>query len=105
MTVGFEFEVGLQSYSNAGSTLSDGSACDSFPSSQCDNIFIFCHRPFRSPQDNDTSNCPLGVFQTGVFTNQDVIDFERIRDLGNGVANPLRYSCIGEWPVSLINCL
>ena len=76
--------------------------CGITSSCPCDNIFTFCLRPPGTAQDNDSSNCPLGVFTTGTFDNNDDIDFTQITDLMNSsLSNPFTYTREDPWPVSV----
>ena len=101
----YELGVQLHSYSNPSSHDRLGYSCEGtfcLFSCECDNKFTFCLRPSGSFHDNNPSNCPLGVFRTREFDDQDNINFNGITDLGNNLPNPFFYRAIGNWPVSKI---
>ena len=95
----YELGVQLRSYSNP-SNLCEGIFC--FISCECDNKFTFCLRPSGNIQDNNPSNCPLGIFETRQFDDQDYIDFNQTIDLGDSLPNPFFYRNSGNWPVNKI---
>ena len=101
----YELGVQLHSYSNPLNRNSLGYSCEGpfcLFSCECDNKFTFCLRPSGSLQDNDVSNCPIGLFETREFEEQNNINFNQMTNLGNNLSNPFFYRDSGNWPVSKI---
>ena len=105
----YTFEVWVLSYQNPTSQRADGRCCDGMGNNkrnnQCDNIFTFCLRNSGHPRDDNTvpENCPLGMYNTGQFEDQDIITFSTPSiDQEADVPNPLVFTG-AVWPVSHLN--
>ena len=101
LSAAFKFEVRLVHYRNEGSRAGRAQdrckpiSCVLLLACPCDNIFTFCLRPPGNDiDDDDLSNCPLGMSTTRSFDNNDNIDFGRITD------NTYTITSSNRWPVS-----
>ena len=93
------------SYFNPEHRESNGNSCEEpcVTDCECDNVFTFCLRLPGSPQNNNSSLCPLGSYRTGKYEDNDNITFDELFIPGS-IANPLMFT--GEiWPVSKVSIL
>ena len=92
----FVLRVHLDSYSNTLHTKHNGFCCDSqsICSSDCNNRFEFCLRPFI---END--GCSLGEFQTTNISDDDT-SFVVGENLDDNTTNPLVFRGT-VWPVNI----
>ena len=107
---GYVLQLELQSFSNPGHTLANGTCCEKAStapqgrcSGQCDVTFIFCWKSYQSGSLSIGENACFSRGSTAVYGDGDSITFPRGELLSkpNSVAmeNPLTFR--GDvWPVS-----
>ena len=99
----YTFEVKVLSYQNPTSQrASNGRCCDNGRNSncvnQCDNRFLFCLRNAGLSKDDNTGNCPLGMYEFATANNRDNIMFTT-PFINQDTPNPLVFNG-SVWPVS-----
>ena len=102
------FEARAHTYSNNGHRKSSGECCEIVdqtdscapswcPNCDCDNRFKFCLRRYGTAHDDNTGNCALGIYSTGMV-GDDSFSFNSSH-IASGVTNPMRFTG-SQWPVS-----
>ena len=100
----YTFEVSVLSYQNPTSQRADGQCCDrrnnnnNCLNNPCDNRFLFCLRNAGQSKDDNTENCPLGMYEFTTADDSDNITFIT-PFINQDTPNPLVFNG-SIWPVS-----
>lgn len=100
----YRFEVILESYTNPSHKLVDGSCCNVFDydcyRTTCNNLFIFCVRPYGYTGHNLECPNPSQKYITSVIANDNIsfVDRKELNYIEANMTNPLTFEG-SVWPV------
>ena len=99
----YNLEIEVVSYANFGNRDFTGSCCDAFCDNPCDAIFFFCARQHGYTPITSNS-CAYGAAATTGYpiTSSENVSFPVGRTIaGSNVSNPIVFTSLGNWPVSI----